>query len=120
MKTITFAAVVLPGLLFISCEKKKDPSTGADARTDSTPPHAVRVTELEEFKVAEEEPATPEATLSPAPTPGQRLDHAIEKTEEGLDRAKDKTEEGLRKAAGKTGDFLQRTGEAIERKASGE
>ena len=84
---------------------------------EPAPPAAVRVTEPEEFKVAEEEPGNPDA---PSPTPGQRLDHAIEKTEQGLGTAKEKTEEGLRKAAENTGNFLQRAGETIERKASGQ
>jgi hypothetical protein len=77
---------------------------------ETRPPAAIPVTEPEDFKVAEEEPGTAGEVIivepTPAPTPGQRLDHAIEKTDEGL-----------RKAAEKTGGALRRVGEAIEQKA---
>ena len=94
-----------------SCDR--DSSTASDPKDSSLapaseiaeprPPAAIRVTEPEEFKVAEEEPGTPEAI---EPTAGQRLDHAI-----------DQTEEGLRKAAEATGRSLQKAGQTIERKA---
>ena len=96
---------------FASC-KKEEPVSAAPEATESAPaPAAVPVKEEEEFKIGEEEPAE----NAPSPTPGQRLDHAIEKTEQGLGTAKEKTEEGLRKAAEKTGGFLKRTGEKIEK-----
>lgn len=99
-------------LAVVSCEKEAPVSSTPETPVaESTPPTAVPVTEQEEFKVGEEEPAE----NTPSPTPGQRLDHAIEKTEQGLGTAKEKTEEGLRKAAEKTGGFLKRTGEKIEK-----
>lgn len=122
MKTSAFVAVIA-GCCLVSCDREepspsaaKDPVPSSET-VESAPPAAVPVTEPGDFKVAEEEPGNPDA---PSPTPGERLDHAIEKTEQGLGTAKDKTEEGLRKAAEKTGNFLQRTGETIERKASGQ
>lgn len=52
-------------------------------------------------------PAIPVDEEEPVPqTPGEHLDHAIQKTDEGV-----------RKAAGATGRFLQRAGERIEEKA---
>jgi len=124
MKTsaATVPALAIAALFSVSCDRNEG-TGGAGAGqppaeiVEPAPPAAVPVTEPEEFKVAEEEPGTLEA---PAPTPGQRLDHAIDKTGEGLETARDKTEEGLRKAAEKTGGFLQRAGETIERKASGQ
>lgn len=120
--SVSTAVVVLAALSAVSCDRKEE--TGAAGSTppaseivEPAPPSAIPVTEPEDFKVAEEEPGSPDA---PSPTPGQRLDNAIEKTEEGLETARDKTEEGLRKAAEKTGGFLQRAGETIERKASGQ
>ncbi len=64
-------------------------------------------------------------------TPGEHLDHALqktgeglqtagEKTEEGLKTAKEKTEAGLEKAAEKTGEFIKRVGERIEEQAEPE
>jgi hypothetical protein len=104
-----------------SCDRDKsiagdphDVPAAASEIDDTPPPVATRVIEPEEFKVAEEEPGSAEIV---EPTPGQRLDHAIEKTEEGLGTAKEKTEEGLRRAAGATGGALRRAGDAIERKA---
>ncbi|MCW1883505.1 hypothetical protein OKA04_02120 [Luteolibacter flavescens] len=58
-------------------------------------------------------------------TPGQHLDHALQKTGEGLQTAgehtehgikvaREKTEAGINTAAEKTGEFLQRVGERIE------
>jgi hypothetical protein len=123
MKTpASVAAVTIAALGVLSCEKKEDPAaTGstppASEIVEPAPPSAVPVTQPEDFKVAEEEPGV---VVTPSPTPGQRLDNAIEKTEDGLETAKEKTEEGLRKAAEKTGGFLQRAGETIERKASGQ
>lgn len=134
MKTSSLMVVTAASLCVLSCEKKEvDPATGerqlpASEIVEPAPPAAIPVTEPEDFKVAEEEPGNPDA---PSPTPGQRLDHAIEKTEQGLETARDKTEqgletardkteEGLRKAAEKTGNFLQRAGEAIEREAGGQ
>lgn len=111
MKTSAFAALAAAFCL-VSCDREEPaPSTSKTTLPSSeiaepVPPAAVPVTEPEDFKVAEEEPGT---LVEPSPTPGQRLDHGIEKTEEGL-----------RKAAEKTGNFLQRAGETIERKASGQ
>ncbi|WAC18985.1 hypothetical protein OVA24_17285 [Luteolibacter sp. SL250] len=120
--SVCSAAVVLAALSAVSCDRKEEPGSAgspppASEIVEPAPPSAVPVTQPEDFKVAEEEPGSPDA---PSPTPGQRLDNAIEKTEEGLETARDKTEEGLRKAAEKTGGFLQRAGETIERKASGQ
>lgn len=134
MRTLTALALAAVCTALVSCERKTGATDSSDQQIPSSeiaepaPPAASPVTQPEDFKVAEEEPGNPE---SPSPTPGQRLDHAIEKTQEGLETAKEKTqdgletakektEEGLRKAAEKTGGFLQRTGEAIERKASGQ
>lgn len=123
-RSVLFPAAVC--LALVSCEKKEseisvsgepvrtEVSVTVDQTADGAP--AAVVVEEKEFKIAEEEPSD----LEPSPTPGQRLDHAIEKTEEGIGTAAEKTEEGLRKAAEKTGNFLQRAGEAIEKKASGE
>lgn len=88
------------------------------------PPIAIPV---EDQSPDEEEPSAPDTDLV-QPTPGQRLDHAIEKTgqalqtagqktEQGVRTAAEKTEEGLRKAAEKTGGAIQRVGETIQRKA---
>lgn len=105
------------GLALVACDRKDPDTTGGSipaptaTAADAPAPAAQPVEELPEFKVGEEEPALGE------PTPGERLDSAIEKTEQGLETAKDKTEEGLRKAAEATGGGLRRLGEAIERKA---
>jgi len=118
---LAIAALAIAALFSVSCDRNEGTGAAGNGQppaeiVEPAPPAAVPVTEPEEFKVAEEEPGT----LEPAPTPGQRLDHAIDKTGEGLETARDKTEEGLRKAAEKTGGFLQRAGETIERKASGQ
>ena len=74
--------------------------------------------------VVEGDPTIIEVT-PPAKTPGEHLDHALqktgeglqtagEKTEHGINVAREKTEEGVQKAAEKTGDFLKRMGEKIE------
>jgi len=102
-------------LALVACDRE-DPSgsngsASAPATPETAPPLAKPVIEPQEFKVGEEEPAVGE------PTPGERLDNAIEKTEHGLETAKEKTEEGLRKAAEATGGGLRRLGEAIEKKA---
>ncbi len=89
----------------IANNETDSPAAPAVEITEPAPPAAVPVTDPAEFKVAEEEPGTIEI-IEPAPTPGQRLDHGIEKTEHGL-----------RKAAEATGGALRRVGEAIERKA---
>jgi len=122
MKTSASIVSLAAALCLASCEKKEEaPAAGqplpSSEIAEPTPPAAIPVTEPADFKVAEEEPGNLE---EPSPTPGQRLDHAIEKTEQGLETARDKTEEGVRKAAEKTGNFLQRAGETIERKASGQ
>jgi hypothetical protein len=89
-------------------------------RAEVDAPRAVEVVE-EEVVVAEPAPATPK-------TPGQHLDHALqktgegiqtagEKTEEGIRIAKEKTEAGLESAAEKTGKFLKRVGEEIGNRA---
>lgn len=104
-------------LALVACDRDDSSSSGGSAAPpsasigESPAPAAKPVEELPEFKVGEEEPSLGE------PTPGERLDHAIEKTHEGLDTAKEKTEEGLRKAAEATGGGLRRLGEAIEKKA---
>jgi hypothetical protein len=112
----------LMGLCLASCDRDKsiaaDPAhTSAPAIevVEPRPPAAIPVAEPQEFKIGEEEPGNLEAE----PTPGQRLDHAIEKTQQGVETGVEKTEEGVRKGAGATGRTLQRVGEAIERKASG-
>ncbi|OYV01145.1 MAG: hypothetical protein CFE26_23220, partial [Verrucomicrobiales bacterium VVV1] len=128
-------------LLFVSCGKKETPTEPAapaapvaaapappapkvDPVEVATPPVAIPV---EDQSPDEEEPSAPDTDLV-QPTPGQRLDHAIEKTgqalqtagektEQGVRTAAEKTEEGLRKAAEKTGGALQRVGETIQKKA---
>lgn len=112
----TIPAIFL-SLALVACDREDPANSGATTPAPSAttvgspPPAATPVADPEEFKVGEEEPALGE------PTPGERLDHAIEKTGEGLETAKEKTEEGLRKAAEATGGGLRRLGEAIERKA---
>jgi hypothetical protein len=108
----SFPILAAACLVVVSCEKEQEtPVSPAPESVEATPaPAAVPVKE-DEFKIGEEEPAE----NTPAPTPGQRLDQAIEKTEEGIGTAKEKTEEGIRKAAEKTGQFLQRAGEKIEK-----
>ena len=122
MKRSVFAAALL-GFCLSSCDRDtsiaKDSKESSEAATvaeiqEQRPPAATPVIDPQDFKVAEEEPGN-----EPEPTIGQRLDHAIDKTADGLETAKEKTEEGLRKAAGATGGALRRTGEAIEKKASG-
>lgn len=110
-------SAIFLSLALVACDRedpsgsKGSASAPAAANSESAPPAAKPVTDPQEFKVGEEEPAVGE------PTPGERLDHAIEKTEHGLETAKEKTEEGLRKAAEATGGGLRRLGEAIEKKA---
>ncbi len=112
--------------LLVSCEKEetkvdfvpKVPVAAAPVPEPAPvevviPPVAIPV---EDQSPDEEEPSAPDTDLV-QPTPGQRLDHAIEKTEQGVRTAAEKTEEGLRKAAEKTGGALQRVGETIQRKA---
>lgn len=111
MKRSIIAAASLCACL-ASCDRER-PTAGEES-PDTTvpaseiggsgpPPVVTRVIEPEEFQVAEEEPASSELV---EPTAGERLDHAIEKTEEGL-----------RRAAGATGGALRRAGDAIEKKA---
>ena len=81
----------------------------------SLPPQAIPI---EDQSPDEEEPSAPDTDPAMVqPTPGERLDHAIDKTEQGVRTAAEKTEEGVRKAAEKTGGVLQRVGETIQRKA---
>jgi hypothetical protein len=114
---IASAAAALACVCLASCDRDKSPAKSSASSTpppasevviEPRPPIAPRVTAPEDFKVAEEEPGTPEVIVvePPAPTPGQRLDHAIEKTQDGV-----------RRAAEATGRGLQRAGDAIERKA---
>lgn len=104
-------------LALAACDRKDPSGPGETVPAEpatapgSSPPAAEAVAVPQEFKVGEEEPAAGD------PTPGERLDHAIERTNEGLETAKEKTEEGLRKAAEATGGGIRRLGEAIERKA---
>lgn len=114
MKTSALLAACACAFL-ASCDREKSttevPETApvpSSEVVEIRPPAAIPVTEPEDFKVAEEEPGTAGEVIivEPTPTPGQRLDHAI-----------DKTDEGLRRAAEKTGGALRRVGEAIERKA---
>jgi predicted small secreted protein len=116
--------VLLAGVALASCGKKSEPSEvpsphvaraeQAQAAPVGPAPEALELTPppeappAEEAMPDEEEPSVPDSEVA-APTPGQRLDHALEKTEEGV-----------RKAIEKTGEALQRAGEAIERKAEGE
>lgn len=127
--------------LLLSCGKKEAPSESAvpQAPVAVAPAPPVPQTELVEAAPApsaipvedqspdEEEPSAPDTDVVP-PTPGQRLDQAIEKTGEALQNAGEKTEqgvrtaaektrEGLRKAAEKTGGALQKAGEKIQQKA---
>lgn len=130
MKPLTVLPVLGLALLLVSCGKKETPTeptapaapvavTPAPAPEKAapvevaTPPVAIPV---EDQSPDEEEPSAPDTDLV-QPTPGQRLDHAIEKTEQGVRTAAEKTEEGLRKAAEKTGGALQRVGEKIQQKA---
>jgi len=100
-------------LLFVACNREEpvQVETSSITAAEPPPPTAIPVTPAEEYGVAEEEPTAPEIEVAPvveppAPTPGERLDHGIQKTEEGL-----------RKAAEATGSGLRRLGETIERKA---
>jgi hypothetical protein len=119
-------AAGLTAVALAACEKKSaEPSetkmppvakVEADVppATPEPPPEAIAMTPPPEIPPAadampdEEEPSAPDGE-APAPTPGQRLDRALHKAEEGV-----------RKATEKTGEALQRAGEAIERKAQGE
>lgn len=93
-------------------------------------PKAVEVKE-EVIVVVDPPPVEPvpvlpdEAIVEERKTPGEHLDHALQKTGEGLQTAGEKTEHGLKvarekteagidKAAEKTGEFLKRVGEKIE------
>jgi hypothetical protein len=108
-----FLGILVP-FLVVACDRKEPTQveTPAVTVTEPPPPTAVPVTPAEAYGVAEEEPTNaPEieevpVTEPPAPTPGERLDHGLQKTEEGL-----------RKAAEATGAGLRRLGETIERKA---
>ncbi len=108
------AAAALLGLCLVSCDRKESPPPpppetappAAETAVVEPVPPALPVAEPpQDFKIGEEEPGNYE----PSPTPGQRLDHAIQKTEEGI-----------LKGAAATGEALRKTGEAIERKASGQ
>lgn len=111
---------VLPllGFAFIACK----PQATTERSDPPSEAHAVAVDQAQTVS----QPTKGSAPTSEVPddlpdedepTPGERLDHAIEKTGEGLQKAGEKTEEGLRKAGAKTGDALQRLGEKIERAA---
>lgn len=129
MKPLSLLPLVAFASLLVSCDKKEAPVDSVPtppvaaapvpepvkaAPVEATsPPVAIPV---EDQSPDEEEPSAPDTDLV-QPTPGQRLDHAIEKTEQGVRTAAEKTEEGLRKAAEKTGGALQRVGETIQKKA---
>ena len=140
MKARSLLPLMVFASLLVSCRKKettvefvpKPAATAAPhpapekAAPDEvvTPPVAIPV---EDQSPDEEEPSAPDTDLV-QPTPGQRLDHAIEKTgqalqtagqktEQGVKTAAEKNEQGLRKAAEKTGGFLQKAGETIQKKA---
>jgi len=117
-------------LLLVSCGKKETPTEpaapAAPVAVDpappaptiepgevATPPAAIPV---EDQSPDEEEPSAPDTDVV-SPTPGERLDRVIDKTEQGVKTAAEKTEQGLRKAAEKTGGALQKAGEAIQKKA---
>lgn len=126
------------GSLLVSCDQEEAPKATVVVEgevVEVTPPPPVAVP-VESEETLEEEP-----DLS-SPTPGERLDGAIEATEDGLkvagektkqgvgvalektggalETAGEKTEEGLRKAGDATGRFLKRVGEKIEDAATPE
>lgn len=140
MKPLYLLPIWVFASLLVSCKKKetaiefvpKPAATAAPHPANEkaapvevvTPPVAIPV---EDQSPDEEEPSAPDTDLV-QPTPGQRLDNAIEKTgqalqtagqktEQGVKTAAEKAEQGLRKAAGKTGAFLQKAGETIQKKA---
>ncbi|QJE98673.1 hypothetical protein [Luteolibacter luteus] len=109
--------------------------TPGEVVVSEEPPVALPVDEDEVVDVdGEEAPELPDPAASR--TPGEHLDHALQKTGEGLQTAgektqeaaiiteertkegirtaREKTETGLRKAADATGNFLKRAGEKIE------
>lgn len=133
MKRFSLTSFLVGASLFTSCEKKETTyeaapttpqvvivpvavPTNADPVENTSPPLAIPV---EDQSPDEEEPSAPDTDPELVrPTAGERLDHAINKTEQGVRTAAEKTEQGLRKAAEKTGGALQRVGEAIQKKAN--
>ena len=139
MKASWILAIGACGLI-VSCDKEEPPKAEvvvepAAEAAPATPPPAAGIpveAETEEIEEPEED----------APTPGERLDGAIEKTGDGLkvagektkegvgvalektggalETAGEKTEEGLRKAGDATGRWLKRVGEKIEDAATPE
>lgn len=126
---MNFRSVLAIGLggLLVSCEQEEAPKA---VEVIEVPVDASATPPAELAAPAEDEPE------EDSPTPGERLDSAIEatgdglkvageKTKEGvgvalektggaLETASEKTEEGLRKAGDATGRFLQRVGEKLE------
>jgi hypothetical protein len=103
-----------PLLLLASCKEKKtvvvvpvatEVAHDNSFRPDGTPRQEVKVVPPTAVPVPEEVPPAVEVDEEePSPrTPGEHVDHAIQKTDEGL-----------RKAADATGRFLQRAGDKIE------
>jgi hypothetical protein len=124
MKT-SLPATVIAGLCLCSCDRDKTPVTQAPvveltpaplAPAQEQPPAALPATDPGSFQIGEEEPGN----LDNEPTPGQRLDAALEKARGHADAAAGKTEEGVRKGMEATGRAFQRVGEKIEKAASGE
>ena len=129
MKAPALLLLVALAPLLVSCGKKQvpvdsppPPPVAAKPVPEPVKPAAVEAASppvaipVEDQSPDEEEPSAPDTDVV-QPTPGERLDHAIDKTEQGVRTAAEKTEEGLRKAAEKTGGALQRVGETIQRKA---
>ncbi|MEI7928051.1 MAG: hypothetical protein WCH40_05830 [Verrucomicrobiales bacterium] len=119
MKSRSLMPMMAFASLLVCCDKKETPTEPAAPKASivvvpvPTPAKAVPVEvtspplaiPVEDQSPDEEEPSAPDTDVI-QPSPGQRLDRAIEKTEQGV-----------RTAAGETGRALQRAGEAIERQA---
>ena len=133
-----FASALFVGFLVVGCEKQEAPKATIvpEEEVAEMPPVEAEPTPMLEAPVADGEVA------ESRPTPGERLDRAIEatgrglqtagektaegvgtaaeKTEEALHTAGEKTEEGVKKAADATGKFLKKVGEKIEDAATRE
>lgn len=129
MKLLLIAPLSL-GLILVSCEKNDAPEASVVVEENGQVVAEVDMgTSGEQLAEAiEEAEEEVEAAAEENPTPGERLDRAIEatgrglqtageKTEQGVETAVEKTEHGVRTATEKTGQFLKKVGEKIERAA---
>lgn len=111
MMKVNWLVLVAACVLSVGCEKSKE-----------SPPKATVVPEQEAAETAVPQPVSEPGGI-PATEPvveeetrsvGERVDHAIEATRNGLGVAGEKTREGVGVAAEKTGKALETAGEKTE------